>query len=459
MCEPVAPPTASFAMVIEGWAPLLQALEHFFGFRTLLRCAGYLDPEGPLKDKLDALRFKPTSRRTGKPLVGAAAAAAGAATPEKAVPAPSTPPNARQSGGLAVHISVRCRPPMSSKQVAEISSEPLGGDKVALKLTAPKSASNDGEEAKTRPDARTYRCNTYYGPMATPEEVAASTAPLVQHAMEGGHGSILCHGITGSGKTYTMCGGSNSSGIVHGVGRRMFEHIRDQVASGRVYMVEASYVQIFSPDGSSEQLTDLLADSDKDLEIKQDPRNPLSYVCTGLQRIPIRSPDEMQQVVHKGRERSQAKEAEGIAAARSHCLFILTVESMSEQSANGDSGVTKGKLVLVDLAGSESLLKTSSSDVARRQALGINRTLASLSMAVNSTSGASAVKGSYLTQLLRDCMGGSARTLVVATVGLEVEDLDETIKTLTYAQQMMTSLTVRTSNAGLNRGSEHQAIT
>jgi len=413
-------------------------------------CSGMVI-EGPLKDKLEALRFKPTSRRTGKPLVGTAAPASAI----QPAAAPPTSPTRPGGGGLAVHVSVRCRPTVS-KQTVDINSESLGGDKVALKLTVPKSG-NEGEDDKTRVDARTYRCNTYYGPTASHEEVASTTASLVQHAMEGGNGSILCHGITGSGKTHTMCGSSSSPGIVQSVGRRMFEHIRDQVASGRVYMVEASYVQIFSHDGSTEQLIDLLADVEKDLEVKQDPRNPLSYVCAGLQRIPIRSPDDLQQVINKGRARSQAKEDAGIAAARSHCMFILTVESMSEQSANGDTGVSKGKLVLVDLAGSESLLKTSSSDVARRQALGINRTLASLSMAVNSTSGTSAVKGSFLTQLLRDCMGGSARTLVIATIGLELEDIEETVKTLTYAQQMMTSLTVRTSNAGLNRIDQDQS--
>mmetsp|Transcript_26975 Transcript_26975/g.62747 ORF Transcript_26975/g.62747 Transcript_26975/m.62747 type:complete len:783 (-) Transcript_26975:21-2369(-) len=418
--------------------------------------------EGPLKEKLEALKFKPTSRRTGKPLVGAATSGSntGTVTPISAAP---TTPGARSTvgataaagpsgSGLAVHVSVRCRPSLSG-QVAELSTEALAGDKVALRLSVPKSGKD--EDAK---EPRTYRCNSYYGPTASQEDVSSSTASLVQHVMEGGNCSILCHGITGSGKTYTMCGSSSSSGIVQGVGRGMFEHIRDQAASGRVYMVEASYVQIFCQDGSTEQLLDLLSDAEKELEVKQDPRNPLSFACAGLQRTVIRSPDDLQQVVNKGRERSSAKEAAGIAASRSHSLLILTVESMFESGAgNGDASVTKGKLVLVDLAGSESLLKAASSDVARRQALGINRTLASLSMALNSTSGASAVKGSYLLQLLRDSMGGSARTLVVATIGLELDDLDETAKTLTYAQQMMTSLTVRTSGAGLNRVDQDQS--
>ncbi|CAE7604783.1 KIF3A, partial [Symbiodinium pilosum] len=48
-------------------------------------------------------------------------------------------------------------------------------------------------------------------------------------------------------------------------------------------------------------------------------------------------------------------------------------------------------------------------------------------------------------------------TLVVATIGPELDEMEETAKTLTYAQQMMTSLTVRTSNVGLNRIDQDQS--
>jgi len=112
--------------------------------------------------------------------------------------------------------------------------------------------------------------------------------------------------------------------------------------------------------------------------------------------------------------------------------------------------VSRGKLLLVDLAGSESLMKavsSSSDDLARRQAMSIDRTFASLSMAVNGSS--AGMKGFYVTQLLKDCLGGSARALLVATIGPELEELEETAKTLTFAQQMMTSIAVR-SSAGAN---------
>ncbi|CAJ1360102.1 unnamed protein product [Effrenium voratum] len=353
---------------------------------------------------------------------------------------PDQPPTPSRHGkSLAVHVAVRCRPPRATSLTAQICAE-AAGDKTALKIGPPEGS------------GRSFRCNTYLSPAASLAELGELAAPLVQHTMEGGFGSILCHGITGSGKTYCMSGtedtASPSLGLVHGVGQRIFEHIRDQAAAGKVYLVEASYAQIYSQDGTSEKIMDLLADAD-DLEVQPDPQNPQSFMCAGLQRVPIRSLDDMQQLVTQGQRRLAAS---GVEAGRSHCVLTLTVESLLESAQQTE--LAKGKLMLADLAGSEAPA-AESSEVARRQALSINRTLASLSLAVNSAE--ALVKGSSLTQLLRDCLGGSARTLLIATIGAEMEDLEETVKTLTYAQQMLTSLTVRASGAGMNRIDQDQS--
>lgn len=49
----------------------------------------------------------------------------------------------------------------------------------------------------------------------------------------------------GSGKSFTMSG-EGAKGIVQSVGQRIFEHI--QAASGKVFLVEASHIQIHSKD-------------------------------------------------------------------------------------------------------------------------------------------------------------------------------------------------------------------
>eukprot|EP00930_Biecheleria_cincta_P070695 TRINITY_DN58306_c0_g1_i1.p1 TRINITY_DN58306_c0_g1~~TRINITY_DN58306_c0_g1_i1.p1 ORF type:complete len:856 (+),score=184.55 TRINITY_DN58306_c0_g1_i1:73-2568(+) len=469
--------------------------------------------EGALKDKLEALKFKPVSRRTGKPLVGGQPAeagrplsggqpsehvgqhsgseVAGAREGPRAVErlAPqaasrsavddrsnlSTAARPHQSNGvkdgLAVHVSVRCRPQLEpTAQILSLTSEPLGTDKVVLRLAGSKEAaetraavSGDTTQRTTR-EVRTFRCNTFLGPESRQQDFSGLLAPIAQHVMDGGNASVMCHGITGSGKSFTMTGSENPSnatgGVVQQVAQHVFESIRDRSGNGKIHLIEASYLQIFSSDGSHEKLIDLLAEVNKELEVKPDPRNPQAFACYGLRRIPIRGPDDVTEVLRQGRGRSrQLEKSEGCLASRSHCVFMLVTESLLEQPGGSEPVVQRGKLLLVDLAGSESLLKavsTSNDDLARRQALGINRTLASLCTNVNSSTLAT-TKGSALTQLVKDCMGGAARMLLVATVGPELADIEETAKTLTFAQQMMTSLSARSSPSNSNRIDQDQS--
>lgn len=107
----------------------------------------------------------------------------------------------------------------------------------------------------------------------------------------------------------------------------------------------------------------------------------------------------------------------------------------------------RGKLVLVDLAGSESLKKVAAADeleedARRKQAIGINRVLTHLGAVVNNLnaghdSASAGFRHSALTMLLKDCLGGRARALLIATIGPEAEWAHDTFMTLTFAQQMM----------------------
>lgn len=115
--------------------------------------------------------------------------------------------------------------------------------------------------------------------------------------------------------------------------------------------------------------------------------------------------------------------------------------------------------MLVDLAGSESSKRGQAGNEAdeeqrRRQAIGINRVLTSLGTIVhNINTGLGSGRDSALTMLLRDCLGGNARALLIANVGPEQASADETVKTLTFAQKMMA---VR-SRASVNRIDQEQS--
>jgi len=366
--------------------------------------------------------------------------------------------------GAAVRVAVRCRPAGGQPQrTFRITSEAPAQDKATLRLEAP-----EGEIS----GPRMFRCNRFYGPNSTQEELFEQAAPIVAGTMEGVNGTIFCYGITGSGKTYTMTGPPEDvgkdrdapvAGIVQRVSRRIFEYIRDRSLQGEVFIVEASFLEIYSHDGSSEQLIDLLADDDRQLEVKPDQTSAESFSCENLRRVPIRSPDEMCEVLNSGQQRCQFMETNrNCLSSRSHCLFILSIESMAERKGGGEPVVQRGKLMLVDLAGSESLKKVQATDGAseemrRRQAIGINRVLACLgSVAGNTNTGVGLnYRESALTMLLKDCLGGSARALLIANIGPELDSVDETVKTLTFAQKMMA---VR-NKANVNRvDQEHSSL-
>jgi len=403
-----------------------------------------------LAEKLASLSFKPSARR------GAAGA----------VPENGQNANAGSAGpeGAAVRVAVRCRPPSNAAEPTfRISAEQGAQEKIVLKLES--SAEISGP--------RVFRCNAFFGPEATQEDVFEQAAPIVAGTMEGYNGTIFAYGVTGSGKTYTMTGPPHeaakdrdvpTAGIVQRVSRRIFEYIRDRSLQGEVFAVEASFLEVYSLDGTREQLLDLLADDeDRKLEVKQDPLNPHSFVCENLRRVPIRTPDEMCEVLHLGQQRCKFMETNrNCCSSRSHCLFMLSIESMAERKGTGEPIVQRGKLMLVDLAGSESLKKVQAADEAnedlrRRQAIGINRVLSSLGTVVNNMNIGlgHGHRDSALTMLLRDCLGGNARALLIANVGPELANVDETVKTMTFAQKM---LAVR-NKANVNRiDQEHSSL-
>lgn len=77
----------------------------------------------------------------------------------------------------------------------------------------------------------------------------------------------------------------------------------------------------------------------------------------------------------------------------------------------------------------------------RRQAIGINRVLSHLGAVVNNLNAgynnSTGFRNSALTMLLRNCLGGAARALLIANIGPEAEWCSETFMTLTFAQKMM----------------------
>jgi len=359
---------------------------------------------------------------------------------------------------VPVSVLVRCRPlqPPATARL-QLAVEAEGPDKVSLTVDPCGLGAEVQRDRNAQP--RSFYCNAFCDEGAGQEDVFIHATPIVDRVMEGYNGTIFCYGITGSGKTYTMSGPlqdqqasqPQNHGIMQRAARRVFEFIRDRSANGEVFSVEASFLEIYSGDGVRETLVDLLAEGalreEPKLEVRQDPLAQHAFVCDGLRSVPIRSPDEMCEVLEAGRRRSTFMETtRNCVSSRSHCLFMVTIECLMDEQGSSDTVVRRGKLVLVDLAGSESLKKVAAANEAdeelrRRQAIGINRVLSHLGTVVNNLNAGyqngTGFRNSALTMLLRDCLGGNARALLIANMGPEAEWWSETTMTLTFAQQMM----------------------
>ena len=297
---------------------------------------------------------------------------------------------------------------------------------------------------------KSYKYDKVFGEETGQEEVFEAVSPIIDRVMEGYNGTVFAYGVTGSGKTYTMMGPSESAtnesleGVIPRSARRIFEYIAANSENGEVFAVTSSMVEIYSPDGRRETIYDLLSKDDYGMPeiVKLHEGKDKVFHMHGLSQRAISSPDQIRDLLHIGQKQQHTLETtSNTASTRAHCVFMLTIEMKKAD----ESRVRQGTLMLVDLAGSESLKKVHAKhddqeDLRQRQAIGINRVLTSLGTCVNNINQGDFVnyRDSALTMLLKNSLGGNARSLLIAQVIPEEKYSDELVKTLKFAHVMST---------------------
>ena len=135
-------------------------------------------------------------------------------------------------------------------------------------------------------------------------------------------------------------------------------------------------------------------------------------------------------------------------SSRSHLIHMIFIEA-----TNHVTGETRcGKLTLVDLAGSERAGKTGATGNTMKEAQSINRSLSALGNVIAAlTSGAKVVpyRENLLTQLMRDCVGGNAKTLMFVNISPADYNASEGFSSLNFAQRCKKVVNkVRTAGRG-----------
>jgi kinesin family protein 15 len=293
----------------------------------------------------------------------------------------------------------------------------------------------------------------------------------VDKAMSGFHGSIFAYGQTSTGKTYTMLGpnggrGDLSSpeisrdiGLIPRILHYLFQKVRSQddnkndnsSEQNRVQKVTVSYLEIYN-----ETLRDLLNEDSEEghnLPIKEHKRD--GPFVKGLTEKVVTCPDEALSLMEIGNAaRSQAKTRMNDTSSRSHAVFTIRVDGqMCSATADGRRRKFTSKMNLVDLAGSERQRNTGAEGKRLREGSAINKSLSVLGTVImnlvdigDGRSRHVHYRDSKLTFLLRDSLGGSTYTSIIATVTSKEEHAQETLSTLHFAQRAKSVKNVVTRN-------------
>ena len=127
-----------------------------------------------------------------------------------------------------------------------------------------------------------------------------------------------------------------------------------------------------------------------------------------------------------------------LASSRSHCIFTIAIESREHESEI----IRTSKLHLVDLAGSERVSKTNINGKTFEESKHINLSLTYLEQVIIALHNRQKdqrshipYRNSLMTTILRDSLGGNCKTVLIATMNSDNDQLEETISSAKFAKR------------------------
>ncbi|KAH9519223.1 Kinesin-like protein kif27 [Bulinus truncatus] len=284
---------------------------------------------------------------------------------------------------------------------------------------------------------------------------------LVQSIFDGYNSTVFAYGQTGSGKTYTIGGGDITSvteeeyGIIPRALTNMFKIM--EMTENKAFTVHVSYIEIYM-----EELRDLLSleTSPKDLHVREDSKG--NTVIIGAREVECDSLDDVMSLLESGSAaRHTGFTQMNEQSSRSHSIFTVVIgqkwsepdtvkEKSKKQSSSNNldnleneeiSHYMSGKFCFVDLAGSERAHKTGNIGDRFKESIYINSGLLSLGNVISALGDVKKkpihipYRESKITRLLKDSLGGNAKTLMICCVSPSSSSFDESLNSLKYANR------------------------
>jgi len=280
---------------------------------------------------------------------------------------------------------------------------------------------------------KTWQFDAVFPPDSSQEQVFEETERLIQSAVDGFNVAIFAYGQTGSGKTFTMCGPPELPGLVPRAMARVFELQQENAGTIKVD-VDCYMLEIYLDD-----LVDLLLEKKRrknppDLKIRSGKGGIVEVQNATIQQA--ESLEVLEKIFEDGmKARHVTKTKMNDESSRSHMIFAMLIRAENLQTGK----VSLGKLSLIDLAGSERLSKTGATGQTAKEGAAINQSLSQLGNVIHALATNEKVipyRGNHLTELMRDSLGGNAKTLMFVNISPADYNVDETGMALLYAQRV-----------------------
>ncbi|NXI00902.1 KIF27 protein, partial [Pachycephala philippinensis] len=285
-----------------------------------------------------------------------------------------------------------------------------------------------------------------FGKNSTQEEVyTVCIKPLLVSLTEGYNATVFAYGQTGSGKTYTIGGDHIASvavderGIIPRAIQELFQHISEHHNIN--FRVKISYIEVYK-----EELRDLLdlETSVKELHIREDEKG--NTVIVGAKEFQVECADEVISLLESGnaaRHRGTTQMNEH--SSRSHAIFTISIcqKQSAEYQNNTDAAQDSiaSKFHFVDLAGSERVAKTGNTGERFKESIQINSGLLALGNVISALGDPKRksvhipYRDAKITRILKDSLGGNAKTVMITCISPSSLDFDESLNSLKYANR------------------------
>jgi len=272
---------------------------------------------------------------------------------------------------------------------------------------------------------------------------------VLDNAWKGYNATLFAYGQTGSGKSWSVIGYGANKGIVPVLCDELFKGIAKK-NDGTSFEVKFSMMEIYNEIATDLSTVDASKKKRESLKIRQHPKK--GFYADGLKEHLVSSYEEIDAMMDKcTMNRTVASTNMNATSSRAHTIVGINFVQKFKNSAGKE--MAKGAVMnLVDLAGSERVDSTGATGDRLKEGAGINMSLSCLGNVIKALAECSEGKstrvpyrGSVLTKLLQNALGGNSKTIMIAALSPADINHDETLSTLRYAdraKQIKTKATV-----------------